>query len=78
MARARTIRRMSFFSNLRTQSAMDPTTYPRNIPERENLHQKMITFGMIIWLCDALIHFLGCPRARNFKPAIDGYDIIWK
>jgi hypothetical protein len=50
----------------------------RNIPERENLHQKVIAFIIIIWLCDALIHFLGCPRARNFKPAIDGYEALLK
>lgn len=43
----------------------------RNIPERENLHQKVITFGIVIWLRNAPIHFLRSLRTRKFKPSVN-------
>jgi hypothetical protein len=42
----------------------------RNIPKRENLHQKVIAFCIVIRLCDALIHFLSGLRTRKFKSAV--------
>jgi hypothetical protein len=43
----------------------------RNIPKRENLHQKVITFGIVIRLGNAPIHFLSSLRTRDFKRAVN-------
>jgi hypothetical protein len=43
----------------------------RNIPKRENLHQKVITFGIVIRLRNAPIHFLSSLRTRKFKPTVN-------
>jgi hypothetical protein len=52
------------------------TGSPQNIPKGENLHQKVITFGIVIRLRNAPIHFLSSLRTRNFNPAVNEDDEI--
>jgi hypothetical protein len=43
----------------------------RNIPKRENLHQKVITFGVVIRLRNAPIHFLSRLGTGKLEPAVN-------
>jgi hypothetical protein len=48
----------------------------RHIPEGQNLHQKVITFGVVIWFRDAPVNFLGGLRSREPEPAVNGTKVV--
>ncbi len=65
----------------RSSQTLEPSVITRNhywrssnIPEREDLHQKVVTFGIVIRLCDAPIHFLSSLGTRKSKPTVTVND----
>jgi hypothetical protein len=54
---------------------MIPTVDEQYTPERQNLHQKVITFGIVIGFRDASVHLLGGLRSTNSNPTVNCTEV---